>query len=115
VGYANEARGLHLLAAGGSVRGSLSSSRFNITYGMEHGPKEVQPFKGQDGKMYKSRPRDVKGADWTAFKRGHVDAAFVDFRKWLRSNLEDTARVGMCRESEDDDAKLWIDRSEGDQ
>jgi hypothetical protein len=80
-----------------------------------HGPKEVQPFKGQDGKMYKSRPRDVKGADWTAFKRGRVDAAFVDFRKWLRSNLEDTARIGMCRESEDDDAKLWIDRSEGNQ
>jgi hypothetical protein len=80
-----------------------------------HGPKEVQPYKGQDGKMYKSRPRDVKRADWTAFKRGRVDAAFVDFRRWLRSDLEDTARVPMCGESEDDDAKLWIDRSEGDE
>lgn len=76
------------------------------------GPKEVQPYKGGDGKMYKKRPRDAKVADWTAFKRGRVDAAFVDFRHWLQSELKDQARVFMCHTNEDDDARLWVDRPE---
>ncbi|KAI2492307.1 Glycosyl-transferase for dystroglycan [Fragilaria crotonensis] len=75
------------------------------------GPSDLQPFKGPDGKMYKKRPADVKLADWTSYKRGRVDAAFIAFRKWMQAEIEDTARIQMCESKQDDDGRLWIDRS----
>jgi hypothetical protein len=84
---------------------SVSRMEWNL------GPQEIQPFRGDDGKMYKNRPADVKIADWTTYKRGRVDAVFVAFRKWLETEIEDQSRVQMCEDKEDDDTKLWIDRS----
>ena len=75
------------------------------------GPKDLQPAKGADGKMYKKRPVDVKSADWASYKRGRVDAAFIAFRKWMLSEIDDAARVPMCEGRQDDDSRLWIDRS----
>ena len=78
------------------------------------GPTDLQPIKGPDGKMYKKRPSDVKHADWASYKRGRVDAAFIAFRKWMLSEIDDTARVQMCEGRNDDDSRLWIDRSHAD-
>ena len=46
--------------------------------------------------------------DWTKFKRGQVDKIFVEFRKWLESDVEDVARVQMCPDALNDDEKLWV-------
>jgi hypothetical protein len=78
------------------------------------GPREIQPFRGEDGKLYKRRPQDISNADWISFKRGQVDATFVEFRKWLQSEIRDETKVPMCEDKEDDDARLWIDRTNED-
>jgi hypothetical protein len=77
-----------------------------------HGPEEIQPFRGADGKMHKKQPVDIKLTDWVNYKRGQVDAVFITFRTWLQSEVEDTSRVQMCEDREDDDSRLWIDRSQ---
>lgn len=77
-----------------------------------NGPDEIQPFRGEDGKMHKKQPADVKRTDWENYKRGQVDAVFITFRRWLQSEVEDTSRVQMCEDREDDDSRLWIDRSQ---
>ena len=61
--------------------------------------------------MHKKQPADIKLADWANYKRGQVDAVFVAFRTWLQSEVEDTSRVQMCEDREDDDSRLWVDRS----
>lgn len=76
------------------------------------GPDELQPYHAEDGKLHKRRPGEVNLADWTAYKRGRVDAMFVKFRTWLKTEIEDKSRVRMCAEKEDDDARLWIDRTD---
>jgi hypothetical protein len=36
---------------------------------------------------------------------------FVAFRKWLEEEVPDISRVGLCKDAEDDDSKLWIDKT----
>jgi hypothetical protein len=44
------------------------------------------------------------------YKRGQVDALFVEFRKWLEASVDENQRVvPMCDKAQDDDTKLWID------
>jgi hypothetical protein len=45
------------------------------------------------------------------YKRGQVDQLFVAFRKWLEEEVPDISRVGLCKDAEDDDSKLWIDKT----
>ncbi|KAI2492308.1 Glycosyl-transferase for dystroglycan [Fragilaria crotonensis] len=80
----------------------------------EQRPSELQPFKGPDGKISQRRPADVQLADWTSYKRGRVDAAFIAFRKWMQAEIEDAARIQMCESKQDDDGMLWIDRSQAE-
>mmetsp|Transcript_13983 Transcript_13983/g.20657 ORF Transcript_13983/g.20657 Transcript_13983/m.20657 type:complete len:452 (-) Transcript_13983:374-1729(-) len=76
------------------------------------GPEEANPIQRKDGKMYKKSPKEVSVKDWKFYKRGRVDASFVNFRNWLRLYVKDEALVPMCDDSQDDDARLWIDRSQ---
>ena len=62
------------------------------------------------GKPIKHTPAEVH-ADWTAYKRGQVDAVFVEFHKWLLREVPNESRVSLCNNDEDDESKLWIDRS----
>lgn len=64
-----------------------------------------------DGHWHKDKPESVEGVNWTAYKRGRVDAAFVEFRKWLAREVPDEAIIHKCSNAEDDDARLWYDRS----
>ena len=43
--------------------------------------------------------------------RGRTDSTFDAFKKWMQSEIEDTARVAMCANREDDDSRLWIERT----
>jgi hypothetical protein len=74
-------------------------------------PKDVQPQKRMDGRWHQSKPKNVRGVDWTAYKRGRVDATFIEFRNWLKENVPDESVIPKCPDAEDDDAKLWYDRS----
>ena len=49
-----------------------------------------------------------------SFKRGQVDELFVAFRKWLEEEVTDISRVDMCKNAQDDDSKLWIDKTSTD-
>lgn len=46
--------------------------------------------------------------DWTKYKRGQVDKIFIEFKKWLRNEVPETARTPIAGESYDDDVKLWL-------
>mmetsp|Transcript_15617 Transcript_15617/g.22249 ORF Transcript_15617/g.22249 Transcript_15617/m.22249 type:complete len:314 (+) Transcript_15617:193-1134(+) len=46
--------------------------------------------------------------DWTKFKRGQVDKIFIEFKKWLHSQVPDQARTPMCPDAFQDDMKLWL-------
>jgi hypothetical protein len=80
------------------------------------GPEEMEAHKDAKGRIWRKRPADVHSASWTKFKRGQIDALFVEFREWLHNEIPDEARVPMCKDigksGEDDDARLWIDRPE---
>lgn len=52
--------------------------------------------------------------DLLQYKRAQTDRTFVEFRKWLHSNVPDHTRVGKCDNAMDDDSKLWLER-EGEQ
>jgi len=64
---------------------------------VNRGSQELQPFYA---KWHKRLP---EGVNWTAYKRGRVDATFVKFRTWHDTEIEDKSRVKMCAEREDDD------------
>jgi hypothetical protein len=66
--------------------------------------------KGASGQWTKKRPSDLSDIEWKSYKRGQVDALFVEFRNWLYNSVPDQSRVPMCEDAQDDDAKLWIDR-----
>jgi hypothetical protein len=42
---------------------------------------------------------------------GRVDALFVQLRNWLTAEFPNHSSVPLCDNREDDDSKLWIDRS----
>ena len=48
--------------------------------------------------------------DLLSYKRARVDALFLDYRDWLRDNVEDTSRVPKCEKALNDDVRLWIHR-----
>lgn len=73
-------------------------------------PEAVLPQK-INGKWHKKKPESISTVDWLSYKRGRVDATFVAFRKWLKRNVPDEAVIHKCRTAEDDDAKLWYDRT----
>ena len=74
-------------------------------------PQAVQPVKS-NGKWHRSKPEAIQGIDWTAYKRGRVDATFVEFRNWLVENVPDESIIPKCQDAEDDDSKLWYDRGQ---
>ena len=49
-----------------------------------------------------------KVVNWSNYKRGQNDQLYVDFRKWLISEIPDTSRISMCVDSNDDDSNLWV-------
>lgn len=73
-------------------------------------PENVLPKK-IDGKWHQVKPKNVKGVEWTAYKRGRVDATFVEFRNWLKEEVPDESLISKCQDAEDDDSKLWYDRT----
>jgi hypothetical protein len=75
-------------------------------------PKELV-VATKDGGQYIRRPekKDKGLIDFNRFKRGQVDATFVEFRNWLYTNVPDQRRIFPCKDAQDDDSKLWIDRS----
>jgi hypothetical protein len=74
-------------------------------------PKELQPVRdSKTGKYSEKRPKDIH-VDWQSYKRGRVDALFVQFRNWLTAEFSNHSSVPLCDDREDDDSKLWIDRS----
>jgi Glycosyl-transferase for dystroglycan len=62
-------------------------------------------------KQHARMNEDQSSEDWAAYKRGRVDATFVDFRTWLQRDVPDETKVPKCHNAEDDDARLWIHRS----
>jgi hypothetical protein len=73
-------------------------------------PENVLPKK-IDGRWHQVKPKNVKGVEWTAYKRGRVDATFVEFRNWLKEEVPDESLISKCQDAEDDDSKLWYDRT----
>ena len=75
-------------------------------------PQELIQFRGKNGRPYLRPPtKEDTGIDFLRFKRGQVDKTFVEFRTWLTTNVQDQSKVPMCEVTEDDDSRLWIDRS----
>lgn len=71
-------------------------------------PKELE-FDRTAKHMKEARDGGVLDTvEFTKFKRGQIDALFVQFRKWLREEVEDVSRVPLCHDAMDDDAKLWV-------
>ncbi len=54
------------------------------------------------------KPNETDGVDWTIYKRGQIDALYLEFKSWLRDKTVDNSRVPMCYESTDDDSNLWV-------
>ncbi|KAL7446751.1 hypothetical protein ACHAXM_011609 [Skeletonema potamos] len=52
--------------------------------------------------------------DLSAFKRARVDALFLDYKDWLRENVEDVSRVPMCDNALNDDVRLWVHREDSE-
>jgi hypothetical protein len=73
-------------------------------------PQELEPVVDPQGRKVQKNPTDVQSVDWQQFKRGQVDATFVQFREWLIKTIPNTTRVPCCEDSQDDDSRLWIDR-----
>eukprot|EP00980_Cylindrotheca_fusiformis_P015822 scaffold4634_cov122-Cylindrotheca_fusiformis.AAC.3 len=58
------------------------------------------------------RPNESEtNLSFASYKRGQVDQLFVKYRKWLRERVPDESRIGLCEDHQDDDSKLWVERS----
>ena len=58
---------------------------------------------------------DFSKEDPMKYKRGQVDALFLEFRNWLETSVKDTSRLKMCNGSDKDtvdDSKLWVKKQE---
>jgi hypothetical protein len=99
---------LHQLGIGFLVHYPHLDSKSRMEW--NEAPEAVRPKK-IDGQWHKDKPEAVQGVNWTAYKRGRVDATFVEFRNWLAREVPDEAVIHKCDNAEDDDAKLWYDRS----
>jgi len=74
-------------------------------------PEQLRPvWDSETGHYSVKHPKDIH-ADWHSYKRGRVDALFVQFRNWLTAEFPNHSSVPLCDNREDDDSKLWIDRS----
>jgi hypothetical protein len=62
----------------------------------------------EPGQRAPPRPSDPKL--YRELKRGQNDQLFLEFKRWLQSDVPDQTAVGLCEEHLDDDAKLWVDR-----
>lgn len=51
---------------------------------------------------------DWNNHDWTKVKKGQIDGIFVQFKEWMKDTLEDTSRVPMCDDAQDDEQMLWV-------
>jgi hypothetical protein len=50
--------------------------------------------------------------DLTQFKRARVDALFLDFKRWLNENVQDSHRTPKCPNAQNDDYSLWVHPSD---
>jgi len=49
-----------------------------------------------------------KKVDRASLKRSQVDRLFVQFKRWLKSDVPDMERVHLCADAADDDKTLWV-------
>jgi len=49
-----------------------------------------------------------KKVDRASLKRSQVDRLFVQFKRWLKSDVPDMERVPLCADAVDDDKTLWV-------
>jgi hypothetical protein len=61
-------------------------------------PGQRPPRRPSNPKLYKE------------LKRGQNDQMFLEFKRWLQSDVPDRTVVGLCEEHMDDASKLWVER-----
>lgn len=57
------------------------------------------------------KPKASDNVNFEDFKRGQVDKLFVEFRKWLYKTVPDESKIHLCKDHQDDDSKLWVQRT----
>jgi hypothetical protein len=56
-----------------------------------------------------AEPKDVaKVVDYSTFLRGKVDRTYLEFQRWLQTNVPNKTILRKCEDFEDDDASLWV-------
>ncbi len=51
--------------------------------------------------------KEGSSIDWSMYRRGQIDSLYVEFQRWLDSEIEDATRVPACSKY-GDDTNLWI-------
>ena len=65
-----------------------------------NGPEKIQdPVKMKDGSVRRREPKELEDVDWSKYQRGQVDQLYVDFRKWLETELPNDSRVQSCKDA----------------
>jgi hypothetical protein len=71
-------------------------------------PKQLQV--GEQQQVRKPKASDGN-LNLHEFKRGQVDKLFLEFRDWMLQEVPDRSLLHHCETAQDDDSKLWIDRT----
>ena len=74
-------------------------------------PKTLQVHQKRNVIRIRTPKKSDGNLNLHSYKRGQVDELFVAFRKWLEEEVTDSSRVDMCTNAQDDDSKLWIDKT----
>jgi hypothetical protein len=78
-------------------------------------PDQLKVFKENDKEHLSPQVRKPNETetylDFTSYKRGQVDQLFVKYRRWLQEQVPDERKINLCKDHQDDDSKLWVDRS----
>lgn len=78
-------------------------------------PDELKVFKKDDKDHVSPQVRKPNQTDthmnFKFYKRGQVDQLFVKYRQWLQKEVPDESRISLCEDHQDDDSKLWLERS----
>jgi hypothetical protein len=93
--------GFRLQQVGGSFLTHFPHQKSKAKEEWEKTPSEL--------KDSSSLPKDVAGiVDFSRYLRGTADKTFLEFRRWLDTNVPDNSRLAKCEDFEDDDAILWV-------
>jgi hypothetical protein len=78
-------------------------------------PDQLKVFKENDKEHLSPQVRKPNETDryldFTSYKRGQVDQLFVKYRRWLQEQVPDESKISLCEDHQDDDSKLWVERS----